>query len=188
MIEQHTRAACPGESKGRYRISRTALAFLAVSACATAATPPAGPTTAYVNGSWYHDGAFAPRTVYGRGGVIVRAPRGGAQGTVDLAGAFVLPAFAEGHHHTVICDSSRIDQFVDAGVLYAAVMAAAVSTRECQPRMHGAGSVEVVTALAGITAPGAHPTQIGLRWLTPEQLDSEWVYLVAAASDIERIW
>src|SRR6202008_3983793 len=116
------------------------------------------------------------------------APLGAAHGPWAGAGPSVPPAFAEGHHHTVICDSSRIDQFVDAGVLYAAVMDAAVDTRECKPRMHGAGSVEVVTALAGITAPGAHPTQIGLRWLTPEQLDSEWVYLVAAASDIERIW
>jgi imidazolonepropionase-like amidohydrolase len=157
--------------------------------CATPEDPAlAAATTAYTNGRWYDGERFVDRPAFVRDGTFVETPRAAAGATIDLKGGYVLPAFAEAHHHTVICEPGRIKKFIDAGVLYAAIMAASNSTRECQGKMHGPGSVEVVTALAGITAPNAHPTQIGLRWLKPEELDGVWVYLVESAADTDRIW
>jgi imidazolonepropionase-like amidohydrolase len=118
----------------------------------------------------------------------VPRPRRAPDLVVDLEDGYVTPAFAEGHHHTVICEPGRIGQFLDAGVLYAAIMAAAVSTQNCQQERHGAGSVEVVTALASITAPNAHPSQIGLYWLAPEAVEGEWVYYADSADDLDAIF
>jgi imidazolonepropionase-like amidohydrolase len=67
-------------------------------------------------------------------------------------------------------------------------MAAAMSTQECRREHHGPGSVEVVSALASITAPNAHPYQIGLYWLAPEAVENEWVYLADDIADLDRIF
>lgn len=168
-----------------------AAALLIASACASASemSPEAAArTTAYIGGLWYDGESYANRDVYVRDGVFVDRPRGTPGRVVDLAGGFATPAFAEAHHHTVICESGRIGQFIDAGVLYAAIMAASASTEACRARLHGDGSVEVVSAQASITAPDAHPTQIGLYWLAPEQLDGEWVYLADDTTDLDRIF
>lgn len=164
---------------------------LAMAGCAStteADLAAAAATTAYVDGAWYDGERFVARAAYVRDGAFVDRPRSAPGRIVSLAGGFATPAFAEGHHHTVICDPERIGQFVDAGILYAAIMAAAISREECKPRLHGDGSVEVVTALASITAPDAHPTQIGLYWLEPEQVEGEWVYHADDPGDLDGIF
>lgn len=157
-------------------------------ACARVDVASDAETAAYVNGRWYDGAAFAWRTVYVREGVFVEKPVSGAAREIDLAGGYVVPAFAEAHHHTVLCDPDRIAQFVQAGVLYAAIMNARVSSRECQSRLHGDRSVEIVSALAGLTATNAHPSQIGLYFLAPEEVDGEWVHAVDNAADLDRVW
>jgi imidazolonepropionase-like amidohydrolase len=160
-----------------------------VSACASPSQErldEAARTTAYVGGFWYDGASYIERDAYVRDGVFVGRPHGQPGQVVDLAGGFVTPAFAEGHHHTVICEPGRIGQFIDAGILYAAIMAASASTEACRSRLHGDGSVEIVSAQASITAPDAHPTQIGLYWLAPEQVDGEWVYHADDSADVAR--
>jgi imidazolonepropionase-like amidohydrolase len=177
---------------GIHRALRSAAALLTCVALASCASgghiPEATDTTAYTNGRWYDGDAFFAGDMYVRDGAFVPRPRGAPGQVIDLRGAYVTPAFAEGHHHTVICDEERIGQFVDAGVLYAAIMAAALSTEECRAQNHGAGSVEIVSAIAAITAPNAHPSQIGLYWLQPDQLDPEWVHLADDPGDLDRIF
>jgi hypothetical protein len=175
------------------RIVRSAVALVACAAlasCASAADQirDASAVTTYTGGLWYDGETFVAREMYVRDGVFVPRPHGLPGAVIDLDGGFVTPAFAEGHHHTIICDEGRIGQFVDAGVLYAAVMAAATRTEVCRAQSHGAGSVEIVSAIASITAPNAHPTQIGLRWLQPDQLDGEWVHLADDPGDLDRIF
>lgn len=172
----------------RLRLILVTLALL-IGACASGVERTGGPdATAYVNGRWYDGERFVERTAYVRDGSFVAAPRNGVAQEVDLNGAYVLPAFGEAHHHTVLCDRERIQQFVRAGVLYAAIMNARVSSRECQARLHGPGSVEVVSALAGFTAPNAHPSQIGLFFLDQTEIDGEWVHYVESEADIDRVW
>ena len=144
--------------------------------------------TAFVNGHWYDGEAFVERTGYVRDGEFVAAPSGEPDLVIDLEGAFVLPAFSEAHHHMVLCEPGRIGQFIDAGILYAAIMNARVSSRACQAEFHGSQSVEIVSTLAGLTASGAHPSQIGLYSLEEDEVDGEWVHFVDQPEGIDRIW
>lgn len=146
------------------------------------------PTVEYRNGYWYEDGEFTPRSVYVRGGVFVDPPGEEPRTVVDLHRAYVVPGFAEAHHHTVLCDATRIDAFLDAGIVYAAIMNSTVSSRTCQTEFHGPDSLEVINALAGLTARNAHPSQIGRRFLDESEIDGEWVYYVDSLEDLDAEW
>ncbi len=151
-----------------------------------AAAADAAPTTAYVNGRWWDGERFRQGARHVRDGRFVARPRGPVR-TVDLGGGYVLPGFAEAHHHR-ICDPGGAAAFARAGVVYVGVMNARVSSRACQARQHGPEQVEVMNALAGLTARDAHPSQIGLNFLKPEQLDGEWVHYVDGPADLDRVW
>jgi imidazolonepropionase-like amidohydrolase len=118
--------------------------------------------------------------------MFVSGPGAWGVDEVDLAGAYVLPAFAEAHHHR-ICDES-VGRFLAAGIVYVGVMNARVSSRECQRQMYGPGGVEIVNALAGLTAHDAHPSQIGLYFLPADAIDGEWVHYVDSPADLDRVW
>lgn len=144
--------------------------------------------TLYSGASWYDGTNFIARDAYVKNGVFVRKPRGEVSDVRDLSGAFVVPGFADGHHHTVLCSPGRIDQFRRAGILYVGVMNARVSSRACQARLHPASGVEVVSALAGLTARNAHPSQIGEYFLEPDEIDGEWVHYVDSLDELDRKW
>lgn len=169
------------------------LAGLLLAGCASApgaATAPSGesPSVRYSNAYWYDGGEFRRRSFTVQDGVLV-APRGRkADSTVDLGGLYVVPAFAEAHHHTALCNPSRISQFIDAGILYAAIMNARVSSRACQEKLHTPDGLEVVSALAGLTTHDAHPSQIGLYFLESDEISGEWVHYVDDRSDLEKNW
>lgn len=176
-------------------LSRVVLGVAAavlVTACHSAPpideTETVAETTAFVNGRWYDGAGFVHRAGYVRAGEFVTAPRGEPGATIDLEGASVLPAFTEAHHHMVLCDPGRIAEFIGAGILYAAVMNARVSSRACQAELHGNYGVEILNALAGLTATDAHPSQIGLFFLEENEIDGEWVHLVEDAGELDRVW
>lgn len=52
----------------------------------------AQPTLALVGGRWWQHGAYVTRTYYMRDGVLRARRPGHVDGTIDLAGLFVLPA------------------------------------------------------------------------------------------------
>lgn len=145
-------------------------------------------TVEYANGNWSENSRFVLRSAYVQDGEFVERPKNGPDVVIDLGGKFVVPGFAEAHHHTVLCDAERIEQFLDAGIVYAAVMNARVSSRTCQSQMHGRDTLEVANALAGITAHNAHPSQIGLYFLKEDEIDGEWVHYVESLSDLDTVW
>ena len=148
---------------------------------------PGDPVTEYVNGNWYTDAGFVSKSMYEQSGRFVDLAGNPLTRTVDLDGAFVVPAFAEGHHHMVLCEPGRLQSFIAAGILYAGIMNARVTSRECQAQYHGPESVEVANALAGITARNAHPSQIGRYFLDEADIDGEWVYYVDNASELDGV-
>lgn len=173
----------------RIRASGAALAFSLIAGCASidGARNAVG-VTQYVGALWYDGEKFIPRDAFVKDGFFVNKPRGEIGDVRDLAGAFVVPGFAEAHHHTVLCDPERIDQFLKSGIFYVAVMNARVGSRECQEKLHPSNGLEVVSALAGLTARNAHPSQIGEYFLEPDAIDGEWVHYVDDASELERKW
>jgi hypothetical protein len=148
---------------------------------------PSHPVTAYVNGHWYTGTGFVSKSMYEQAGRFVDLPATPVARTVDLDGSFVVPAFAEGHHHMVLCEPGRLQTFSESGILYAGILNARVTSRECQDQYHGPDSVEVVNALAGITARNAHPSQIGRYFLDEADIDGEWVYYVDNASELDGV-
>src|SRR5687767_7735918 len=79
------------------------LAFLLVvqAACsvATRSAPPADHGVAYVNGQWFDGTGFHRKTMYVANGVFVSTAPVTIDSTVDLAGGFVVPPFADAHQH-----------------------------------------------------------------------------------------
>jgi imidazolonepropionase-like amidohydrolase len=142
----------------------------------------------YANANWYENGRFVRRSGFVENGDFVEAPTDGADSVVDLGNKYIVPGFAEAHHHTVLCDAERIEQFLDAGIVYVAIMNARVSSRTCQSQMHGQDTLEVTSALAGLTARNAHPFQIGLYFLEEDEIDGEWVHYVDSMSDLDSVW
>lgn len=145
-------------------------------------------TVEYANANWYENGRFVHRSGFVQNGEFVEAPGNGAGSIIDLGEKYVVPGFAEAHHHTVLCDAERIEQFLDAGIVYVAIMNARVSSRSCQSQVHGRDMLEVTNALAGLTAHNAHPYQIGLYFLEENQIDGEWVHYVDYLSDLDSVW
>lgn len=108
-----------------------ALAIAGCIAPAPSAGKGRGAVVRFVNAAWYDGDRFVDETMFARDGVFVRSPGTASMKTIDLDEGYVVPAFAEAHHHTVLCDPERIEQFVKSGVLYAAIMNARVSSRKC---------------------------------------------------------
>lgn len=145
-------------------------------------------TVEYANANWYENGRFIHRSAFVQNGEFVEAPNNGADKVIDLSEKYVVPGFAEAHHHTVLCDAERSEQFLDAGIVYVAIMNARVSSRSCQAEVHGRDALEVTSALAGLTAHNAHPFQIGLYFLEESEIDGEWVHYVDSLSDLDSVW
>ena len=162
------------------------LAGLIIAGCAGGVDNRA--VTHFANGRWFDGERFVARDVYVAGGRYVAVPCGSAAVTVDLAGGYVTPAFAEAHHHMALCDEDRISRFLSRGIVYAGIMNARVSSRACAAQLHGPDSLEIVNALAGVTARGAHPSQIGLYFLDAEVIDGEWVHYLDSADDLDVVW
>lgn len=175
-----------------WALSTVAAASAVLSACAAEqrleVPGTAAETVHYANALWFDGAAFAARDGYVRDGVFVEAPAGEPGETIDLEGGYVVPAFAEAHHHMVLCNPEWIPQFLDAGITYAGIMNARVSSRACQAESHGPDGLEISSALAGVTARQAHPFQIGLYFLEAEEVEGEWVHYVDSAAELETAW
>ncbi|WDI30201.1 amidohydrolase family protein [Hyphococcus flavus] len=146
--------------------------------------------THFVNGFWFEAGRFIERDMYAGSGVFTEPPASGSSlHVVDLNGAYVVPPFAEAHHHMVLCEPGRIEQFIEAGIFYAQILNARVTQKSCEEEMHSDfGAPEIANAYAGLTASDAHPSQIGEYFLSPEAIDGEWVHYIDSLSDLEEKW
>src|SRR5688572_21499297 len=78
-------------------------------------------TLRFDNGRWYDGTRFVERTVWSVKGVFRDSFEGKADEVVDLKGAWVIPPFADAHHHAFAdgTDGSRdISRFLSSGVFY----------------------------------------------------------------------
>ena len=141
-----------------------ALAGLLLAACA-ARSEASEADVAFVNGMWWNGAEFRRRDVYVRDGVIVPPTHAPPAAQVDLRGAYVLAGLGEAHHHR-ICDAPGTRRFLAAGVVYVAILNARTTSPACTT--DDAAGLEVVNALAGLTAHGAHPSEIGRYFLAED--------------------
>lgn len=174
-----------------------AAAAIGLTACGSggpSSPPPPGnghDEVAFVNGSWLDGDEFTPRTAYAVDGVLTFSEPVQIDRTVDLDGGYVVPPFAEAHTHTLVdMPDARIPEFLGAGILYAGVMNTFRSVWEANgSRFDTPTSVDVIAAIAGLTASNGHPVQIGLRTgATLAEIDGDWVHVIDSPQDLADKW
>ena len=133
------------------------LLLLACFLSAAASAQTASAQTAYVGGRWFTGDGFEARdTTWAERGTFVAGRRAGR--VVPLGDLFVVPPFGDGHLHAFESLETLRDEdslFVARGVLY--VLNPHVPATERASVRGLRTTVDVTYAVAGVTAPGAHP-------------------------------
>ena len=166
-----------GTVKPRTQLAAAALAMLALAIGCPNAAPPvarsttaaradraARPTYAFQNGHWFDGQSFRDRVFYSVDGVLTEHAPAAVDKTVDLAGGYVVPPFADAHNH-YIAGPNRIDailhEYLKDGIFYAKNPASIRrDTQKIAHLVNKPDSVDVVFANAGITATGGHPVRL----------------------------
>lgn len=144
------------------------------------------------NGSWFVGGKFQPHTWYVVNGILHPNHPFKIDETIDLQGAFVLPACGEAHNHNAVSDQpAALRAYIGAGILY-------VQNPDNLPRqrkgsdINTSHGIDVTFANGGFTAPGGHP--VGLvkrnieRGVMKPDGDGGFYYEIGSAADLEKKW
>lgn len=121
----------------------------------------AGPSYGFVNGNWLTDAGFTARKFYSVNGVLQSVTPAKLDSTIDLAGGFVVPPFADAHTHNL--DGLRnIDQVTNAylreGTFYVQVLTNYRSgADQARSRFNKPCTLDVLYANGGITGTQSHP-------------------------------
>jgi imidazolonepropionase-like amidohydrolase len=148
------------------RVLLVAVAALALTQCSarssdTARINVAGPSYAFVNGNWLTDGAFAQRTYYSVNGVLQSEEPVRIDSTIDLAGGFVIPPFADAHTHN-LDGAFNIDRMSDAymreGTFYVQVLTNYRSRADAvRARFNRPCALDVLYSNGGVSGTLSHP-------------------------------
>lgn len=140
------------------------LAVLCTPARLTAQTPP---NTALVNGKWFDGKSFKARTVYSVNGRFALRKPARVDETLDLAGTWVVPPFAEAHNHSIGTgvadwDKRAITRFLSDGVFYVQIQGnLPISAEKIRGLgLNSPGGLDAIFAQGSLTSSGGHP--IGL--------------------------
>lgn len=172
----------------------TALAVAAGLAIVGPATARGEETLRFTGAMWWTPDGFVSGDLYVRGGVFVK-PTAKAR-TVDLNGAFVVPAFGEAHNHNI--DAPQMarmvsDQYLANGVFYVKnPNSRAAYTAETRALVNRQDTVDARFSMGGLTAEGGHPIRLyGFlsRFTGKEQpgeaFEGDAFHTVRTAADIE---
>ncbi|MDQ3281441.1 MAG: amidohydrolase family protein [Acidobacteriota bacterium] len=149
----------------------------------------------YVNGRWYDGKGFRARTMCASNGIFTKKRVRGAR-EVDLAGAYVIPPFAEAHNHNVEGGGERLEAtirgYLDKGVFY-------VKNPNNLPRttprdlVNKPTSIDATFAMGGLTGTDGHPVELVKRnvdrgaW-TMADGDGGFYFAVDSLADLDRKW
>jgi imidazolonepropionase-like amidohydrolase len=151
-----------------FAIRSAALAAVLLASCAAAPdedAPPTGSATRYVNALWWTGETFEPGSRDVVGGRFV-APVAAPGSIVDLAGAYVTPAFADAHTH--LTGKPHNAPSLAAGVFYLknpnvlGSLGPALKAFAAEP-----GTIDSVLAMGGLTSSGSHPEPLYTVSLLP---------------------
>jgi imidazolonepropionase-like amidohydrolase len=154
------------------------------------------PVISYENGKWWNGNVFEPGTRYVGSGVFVEGPTGAPNRTVDLRGAYVVPAFADAHNHMAGSPLEVNARAEAAGIFYLMnpnVLSS--SAREIRAALSGPSTIDAVLSMGGITAPGGHPEKLYVdilsKYVYPNMKPGDFVgdafHYVTEASDVDPV-
>src|SRR6266540_1548201 len=156
------------------------------------------PAIAFVNGQWFNGTAFVRRTAYAAGGVFTTRQPGHVDTTLDLAGGFVVPPFAEAHNHNVEGANPGLDdllvRYIRDGVFYVKNPNNLPGARaSLAGRVNVPTGVDVIFSTGGPTGSGGHPAEIVRRntarglW-TGSDGEGAFYWAVDGRPDLDRKW
>jgi imidazolonepropionase-like amidohydrolase len=170
---------------------------------------PSDPSTAatathgvrWDGGLWFDGERFVTRTVYTVDGRFADAAPAFVDEVVDLHGAFVVPPFADAHHHGI--DSAdgldaKIRAFLRDGIFY--VKNPNVIPDLLTPEVRGAinrpESVDVVFSNGGLTRTGGHPSELHaelaaqgvFKGLRPEDMENRAYFFIDDEAMLDAKW
>jgi hypothetical protein len=170
-----------------------------VAACARPLPPPArasgGPAYEFRNGRWFDGTIFQPGTRYTVAGRLSDRRPSVVDSVIDLAGAYVVPAFGEDHNHNAVpSDTGIAHRYLRDGIFY-------VKNPDNLPqeKVNAAGrfnvpaSIDVAFANGGLTGPGGHPIELVQRNVArgtwkPSDGEGSFLYTIGSAAELEQRW
>jgi imidazolonepropionase-like amidohydrolase len=160
-------------------ISRTLLvvvfaAVIHTVLCQEVPRPATTPNTALINGKWFNGRSFESRTLYSVGGKFTAEKPARIDATLDLAGLWIVPPFADAHNHSlgtgdVALDRVRVQRYLADGVFYVKMQGNVPVSKEIRKLipLDQPDSVDAMLAQEPITATHAHPTELNDIFLYP---------------------
>ena len=157
------------------------------------------PAIVFTGGKWFDGTDFRTRTVYSVDGYFVASLAGKPDTVIDLAGAYVVPPFADAHNHNIEFSTAAraraiIPKYLNAGVFYDQNP---LTLERARAGMAGLVNVptgvDVAWALGGFTGTGGHPTGLFLRNLSAgvfTEADGEggMFFTIDSLADLDRKW
>lgn len=155
----------------------------------------AGPSYEFRNGRWFDGSVFQPGTRYTVGGRLSDRRPAMVDSVLDLAGAYVVPAFGEDHNHNAVpSDTGIAHRYLRDGIFY-------VRNPDNLPRekANAVGrfsvptSIDVAFANGGLTGPGGHPIELVQRNVArgtwkPSDGEGGFLYTIGSAAELEEKW
>ena len=175
------------------------LVALAFAACARGTSTPAlgvaGPSYEFRNGRWFDGHVFRPGTRFTAGGWLSERRPSTVDSVIDLAGAFVVPAFGEDHNHNAVpSDTAIAHRYLRDGIFY-------VKNPDNLPqeKAKAAGafnvptSIDVAFANGGLTGPGGHPIELAQRNIArgtwkPTDGEGAFLFTIGSPGELEEKW
>ncbi len=181
-------------------LRRLALLLLFQSACTTAlSTPQAEHGVAYTNGKWFDGTRFRETTMYAADDVFLGGKPAKIDSTIDLAGGFVVPPFADAHQHLVDPNiGPTIAAYMHDGIFYVKDQGnAPIMRMVIGPQLNRPNSFDYISANQGWTSHEGHPVEVierGAQMPGPmgqyvkDSLDPGLIEQVESNDDIARRW
>jgi imidazolonepropionase-like amidohydrolase len=156
---------------------------------------PAAPTTRYINGKWYQNGAFARVEKCAVEGIFqANCPEDAT--VVDLADQYIVPPYGEAHNHNLDgpWTSNVAKQYIEDGVFYMLNLNSVNSIdRWASAAWETADTVDIAWSHAGLSIDEGHPEELyrslaGMYRLDPEKLEGDIFYDIPNIEALDAKW
>jgi hypothetical protein len=140
---------------------------VSIALCQGISPPESAPSTALTNGKWFDGHSFELRTLYSVAGRFTSHKPDRIDRTLDLAGLWIVPPFADAHNHSLGTGHVELDRvvvrhYLADGVFYVKMQGNIPISDEIRKRipLDRPNSLDAMLAQESITATGAHPTEL----------------------------
>jgi len=159
------------------------------------------PNVALVNGNWFNGRSFETRTMYSVKGLFTGNKPEQVDRTLDLAGSWIVPPYAEAHNHNIgtgveAGETKAIGKYLADGVFYVKIQGNLPVTDEWKRHLalNRPDGLDVVFAQGSLTASGGHPIVLSemllargyYPGLSKEELKDNRYFTIDSEAELDR--